>query len=204
MFDKGVLIFAPHMDDEVLGCGGLLSAYSAHVHFLTDAHPVVQQASRIECELVAEANGHSISYDSFTANRLHMESMANLIAVMEAAIVRHNPNTVLLPFPDYNQDHRTVYNAGLVACRPHDINPYVRNVLVYEMPCTHQCVQGVLFRPDVYLPIDVEAKVELYELYTSQIRSHRSCDAVRHLAGVRGMQCNKQFAEAYQVVRVTL
>jgi LmbE family N-acetylglucosaminyl deacetylase len=204
MFDRGILIFAPHMDDEVLGCGGLLSEHSAHVHFFTSAHPVTEQASRIECELIAQRNGHTISYDSFQTNRLHLEALDGIIATMEAAITRHLPATVLLPYPDYNQDHRVIFEAGLTACRPHDKNPYVDNVLLYEMPCTHHGSVMHPFRADVFLPIDVEVKVELYGMYTSQVRAHRSFDAVRALAGVRGMQCNRQFAEAYQVVRVTL
>lgn len=204
MFDRGVLIFAPHMDDEVLGCGGLLTEHSAHVHFLTESHPVAQQASRIECEHVADHNGHTISYDSYQTNRLHTVAIDGIIAVMEAAISRHLPGTVLLPYPDYNQDHRVVFEAGLAAVRPHDENDYVPNILAYEMPCTHQAARGTAFRPDIFLPITIDAKLELYRLYVSQVRAHRSCDAVRHLAGVRGMQCNHQFAEAYQVVRVTL
>jgi LmbE family N-acetylglucosaminyl deacetylase len=194
------------MDDEVLGCGGLLSNGSGqqHVHFLTSLHPVAQEASRIECELVSETNGHTISYDHFPTNHLHTLPITKLISTMEAVINRVCPETVLLPFPDYNQDHRTVYEAGLTACRPHDQNHYVDNVLLYEMPCTHQGGYAKPFRADVFLPINVEAKVALYELYTSQVRSHRSCDAVRHIAGFRGMQSRKQFAEAFQVVRVTL
>jgi LmbE family N-acetylglucosaminyl deacetylase len=206
MFNQTTLIFAPHMDDEVLGCGGILSypGGQQHVHFLTSLHPTVQEASRIECELVADTNGHTISYDSFTTNRLHLEPIANIIATMEATIIWQLPTTVLLPYPDYNQDHRVVFEAGVTACRPHDKNHYVKNVLLYEMPCTHHGSYAQPFRPDVLLPIDIEAKIELYGLYTSQVRAHRSFDSARALAGLRGNQCNRQFAEAYQVVRVTL
>jgi len=206
MFEGMTLIFAPHMDDEILGCGGLLAAPDsrAHVHFLTCEHPFTQQASRIECEQIAQENGHTISYDSFPTNRLHTEPITKLITTMEAVIERIRPQTVLLPFPDYNQDHRTVHAAGLAATRPHDKNFYVDNVLLYELPSTHQGNYRQPFRADVYLPITVEAKVQLYEMYISQVRGHRSCDALRHMAGFRGMQCHKQFAEAFQVVRVTL
>lgn len=206
MFNGQTLIIAPHMDDEVLGCGGLLAdhAENVHVHFLTSLHPIAQEASRIECELVMEANGHSINYDSFPTNELHTIPINRIISSIEANIERIRPKTLLLPFPDYNQDHRVVYAAGLTASRPHDKNFYVNNVLIYEMPATHQGIFDRPFRPDVYLPINVEAKVNLYEMYTSQLRAHRSCDAVRAMAVFRGMQCHKAFAEAYQVVRVTL
>jgi LmbE family N-acetylglucosaminyl deacetylase len=206
MFNGKTLIFAPHMDDEVLGCGGLLAdPYgNKHVHFLCAEHPTVGLASQIECEQIAEYNGHSISYDHFPVNWLHLEPLPKLIATLEALITRQRPDTALLPFPDYNQDHRTVYQAALTALRPHDENFYVKNVLCYEMPCTHQGGNMPAFRPDVYLPIEIGAKVALYEMYVSQVRAHRSCDAVRHLAGLRGMQSNRQFAEAFQVVRITL
>lgn len=206
MFNGQTLIIAPHMDDEVLGCGGLLvdHAKNTHVHFLTSLHPEVQEASRIECELVAEANGHSYDYDTFPTNALHMLPIGTIISSIESLIEQVQPKTVLLPYPDYNQDHRVAYAAGLTATRLHDKNFYVENVLLYEMPGTHQGIFDNLFRADVFLPINVEAKVSLYELYTSQVRAHRSCDAVRAMAMFRGMQCRKQFAEAYQVVRVTL
>ena len=73
---------------------------------------------------------------------------------------------------------------------------------VVEQPETQQTFNRQ-FIPQLFIPIDIEKKIALYNLYESQVRGHRSFDHLRHLAGVRGMQCNVPYAEAFQVMRLS-
>ena len=58
--------------------------------------------------------------------------LQDLIEQITSEINQIKPECVLLPYPSYNQDHIKVYEAGLIATRQHDINYFVKKVLVYE------------------------------------------------------------------------
>ena len=58
-----VLVLAPHPDDEVMGCGGLLSKYSTNcdVVFLTDGrHGAQDSSSPIEMALIRKKEAQSV------------------------------------------------------------------------------------------------------------------------------------------------
>lgn len=207
MFNGRVLILSPHMDDEVLGCGGLMAQIdpmNLHVHYMTDQHPMVGKQSHEECEKVRSVLNYRSTVFQYATNELALTPIVKHIHNIEIFINEQKTDTLLIPCPDYNQDHRVVFEAAITASRVHDKNHYVKNILAYESPCTQQTnrLDGG-FQPQVFLPIDIDKKLELYQMYASQVRAHRSLDYVRHLAGVRGMQCGKLYAEAFQVIRIT-
>src|SRR3990167_6028863 len=137
-------------------------------------------------------------------NHLEDFPITNHITEIENTINALEPDTLFVPFPDQNEDHRRVFEAAITASRPHDKNFYIKNVLAYEQPCTLQTNRlGLSFVPQYFVPIDIEKKLELYQLYASQVKPYRSLDHVRALATIRGMQCNAPFAEAFSVVRLT-
>ena len=112
---------------------------------------------------------------------------------------------VLIPYPSYNQDHRAVYDAALVALRHHDTNHFVKKVLVFEQPHSflwdyNHNISGS-FKPNYYKKLDIENKIESYKLLESQVRGHRSPEILRTLAKLRGMQSGFDYAEAFQIIR---
>lgn len=129
---------------------------------------------------------------------------SDLIGRFEAIINEQQPRTVLLPEPSYNQDHRAVYDAAIAATRPHDTNWRVDQVLIYEQPDSVVWRHGPIEQPNAFVPIDVDAKIEAYLRYPSQVRGHRSPDHVRALAAMRGAQIGVAAAEAFHVRRIIL
>lgn len=212
MFNGKLVLLSPHMDDEALGCGGLIANLGKstparlHIHYFNNRHPLFdsETLTRENDELVSRI-GCTTSISQFTdTNRLDTIPIAEHIAEIEQLVNEHRPDTLLMAFPSYNQDHRRVFEAAIAATRPHDKNYYVKNILVYEQPETVQTNRlEPLFSPHVFLPIDIEAKCELYGVYKSQVRGHRTVDHIRALATVRGMQCNAPYAESFMVVRLT-
>lgn len=199
-----VLILSPHRDDEALGCGGLLTSdllSQAHVRYYNTVHPGVDYAIYTEeARKVAEAGGFETSVSQLTGvNRLSQIPLADFIADIEDAINELEPNALLFPARSRNQDHQVIYDAAMVAIRPHDVNFYVPNVLIYEQA---EYMDGI-FTPHLFVPIDIEKKIALFELYQSQQRGHRKSEHLLYLAGLRGMQCNQPFAEAFMIVRQT-
>jgi N-acetylglucosamine malate deacetylase 1 len=200
------LIIAPHVDDEVLGCGGILDN-RFHVHYCgVDAFHIVDRETRLqEARSCAEFLGFSFSVASNTVNRYHV---SDLISPFEDLINLHRPSTVFLPYPSYNQDHRAVLDAGLTALRPHDRNYFVPNVLLYEeiqvagWPVREDLLRNSVFQPNYFVPIDIEQKIAAYHLHSSQVRGMRSPELLTSLARWRGFQSSQACAEGFQIVRL--
>jgi LmbE family N-acetylglucosaminyl deacetylase len=117
---------------------------------------------------------------------------------------------VLLPFPDRHIDHRTIFDASVVACRPvHSEAPRV--VLAYEtLSETHWNVPGIepAFVPEFYVNTSryMDKKQAALNSYISQIYSapSRSVDACMALARFRGSQNGCDYAEAFKVIRIVV
>lgn len=201
------LVIAPHIDDEILGCGGILDN-NCHVVYcgFNESHipnrPTMQHRLK-EAEVVSEFLG--FTYECLS-NKINHYQLQDLVESFEYLINKYKPLEVYLPYPSYNQDHNVVYEAALIALRPHDQNHFVNKVLVYEQPqvllwdYTHN-MEGS-FKPNYFVPIDIEKKIEAYTLMASQVRSFRSPEMLRSMATLRGKQCNYENAEAFQVIRM--
>lgn len=204
---KPFLVIAPHVDDEALGCGGILDE-RFHVHFLgVEDHRVVDRATRLgEAAACARLLGHSWSIGGHPVNRY---AVSDLVGEIEGAVATHRPSTVFLPCASYNQDHRATLDAGLVAVRPHDVNPWVANVLLYEeihvvaWPHGDDLAQARVAQPNCLFPIDPERKLAAYRAHASQVRAMRSPELVAALARWRGFQAGVAAAEGFVAVRIT-
>lgn len=197
-----VVVLSPHRDDEALGVGGtLVYPDKVHIHYFNSRHPNVDpEVYDGEAKAVKNALHCTTSYSKYMGvNHLDQYPLSYHITEIENLLNEHMPDTLLIPAPCRNQDHQTVYQAALVAIRPHDINWYVPTVLLYEVP---EYLENS-FIPHVYVPIDIQRKIELFKLYQSQQRNYRTPDHIRALAQVRGMQCNEPYAEAFMEVRHT-
>jgi LmbE family N-acetylglucosaminyl deacetylase len=168
---------------------------------------VVSREERLEeARRCSEFLGFSFSVD--LSNVVNDYRVPGLVGQFEGLVSRHLPSTVFLPYPSYNQDHRAVFDAGLTALRPHDVNHFPRNVLLYEeiqvtaWPRGEDILRNSAFQPTVFFPIDVERKVAAYRLHASQVRAMRSPDLLLALARWRGFQTNWEFAEAFQALRL--
>lgn len=193
------LVIAPHCDDEVLGCFSFLTDRTRVLYCGVEDRPSRDQ--RI-AELQRAAAALGFAWDALD-NIVNQFRMHDLIEPLEHCLHEHRPQTVLIPQPSsYNQDHRAVYEAAMVAMRPHDENWLVPRVLVYEQPHTVVWPVARAIEPTVFREIDIEAKLAAYRLYESQVRGHRSPDVVEALARLRGAQIGRPFAEAFGVKRM--
>jgi len=193
------LIIAPHLDDEVIGCGGILDS-NCNVLFcgLQLHHEVSNNERLIELKDVQEHfNFSSIILNVDPVNRYDGR---RYIDIFQKYINKHQPDRIYIPYTSYNQDHQQIYNAAMIALRPHDRNHFVRQVLVYEGMGAFQWYKSD-YEVNHFVEIDIERKVEGYKLYPSQVRGHRSPDHIRALAEVRGSQINVPYAEAYMIKR---
>jgi N-acetylglucosamine malate deacetylase 1 len=225
-----ILIYAPHPDDEAIGCGGLISkakqaGAEVFVQFVTvgdtaDSSPtgVSTAAARLtEIEAVAahfEWNGWHIA---FPGNERHLKldlvSRFELASAFErgspVSIAAIEPTIVIGPERgSYNQDHSATAEALHTALRPSDRKSrhHPRAVLAYEQ-AADQWRLGTAAPPPFLVELEerhVEAKLAAMDLYASQSRTHphtRSDVTLRALAALRGAQGGAAFAEGFHILR---
>jgi LmbE family N-acetylglucosaminyl deacetylase len=200
------LIIAPHTDDEVLSTASFLEKDLKYVtiFYQTEDHPHFDiSVLRGESDQLVKFLGCVKRVSKIDQNDLlDTIPIRDLINEYEELICDISPDTIILPNPSYNQDHRIVYEAALTALRPHDRIPFVKRVLIYEEPETFGTLRNVQpFRPQYFRKLDIDRKIKLIEFYQSQIRAHRSSGHIRAIAQTRGLQCNYEYAEAFEVLR---
>jgi len=201
------LIISPHIDDEVLGCGGILDSDTFIAECGVDENRdipgwgKITRSDRIaEIEKVCKLSGAKyVCLD----NIVNQYNLYKLIGEIETIIDNQNPIEIYLPHPSYNQDHRVVYEAALTALRPHDVNYFVKRVFVYEQPHVLMWDWNYSkFVPQYFMEIDIEMKLKLYtECIPSQVREFRNPEMLKSMAYLRGKQSGYEYAEAYQILR---
>lgn len=198
------LVISPHCDDEVLGCGGALAnrkeSNSTFVHYLgVDLFHIVKRETRLEeVGAVASFLGFDFAVGRNTVNNYKKQLIINEITDVVNDL---KPEEIFIPEgTGYNQDHREVYEACLVALRPHDLNHFVSNVYVFEVD-QYLLWGDTSFEPNYFEAIDVDSKIEAYKLYDSQVRTYRPPELIEKYAYIRGLSCKERYAEAFKILR---
>ena len=126
------LIISPHVDDEVLGCGGILSKNHTVLHCglsegFRHGDIIFSKDFRLqEFDGVKKLSGCKTILLNHPVNNYCRNK---LIGDFETTINSTQPEKLYIPNPSYNQDHKEVYDAALIALRPHDIT---KKISLYE------------------------------------------------------------------------
>ena len=200
------LIISPHIDDDILGCGGIIDSNTMVLYCGMDESHIPERpnySDRLnEAKDASEFLGHKFHVLN---NKVNYYKIQDLLPSFEKFISKQKPKEIYIPYPSYNQDHRVVYESILTALRPHDKNFFVKKVLVYEQPHVYlwdysDNINGKM-KPNYFVPIDIERKIKAYKLMPTQVRSFRSPETLRSIAQLRGQQSNSKYAEAFQIIR---
>lgn len=224
-----VVVTAPHADDEVLGCGGLLARLGAAgtpVHVVYGAvdgfhhygHAGGTTFSQRVAEIEAVAALYGFTWEILYADEGLIEQLdtvprRDLVDAVERVCNERRPELLLVASgEDYDQDHVALFDAVFAAARPIPEvfgKRLVPHVLSYEMTKL-QWSCGPRSRCPAYLaltPEQLEAKLEGVRRYATQLRPDphiRSLESVTALAAVRGKEAGVAHAEAFGVLRTVL
>jgi N-acetylglucosamine malate deacetylase 1 len=218
---KQIVVIAPHPDDETLGAGGTIARFaslgvevsvlivSGHLPPLyePEAFETTEREAREAMKILGTAR---VEFLKIPATYVHQKPISEVNGVIGNFVREAKPEWVLIPFPDRHIDHRTIFDASVVACRPvHPTAPSV--VLAYEtLSETHWNVGGIepTFIPDFYVDISqhIDIKMAALNAYASQVHEapSRSVEACTALAKFRGSQNGCNYAEAFKVVRIVV
>ncbi len=230
--NQTLLLIAPHPDDEILGCGGLIKRIKegggkVYALFMTvgttqdyAANGISTYDQRLkEIEKVSKFLGYEDYRIAFPGNDHHLRldsiPQIDLISSIEnthkISLNRLRPTIIATPQPfDYNQDHRAVAEAVIAATRPapDGYKSLQKTILGYEFSATAHWSIATPNNPNFFVELkdeDLSVKIKALKLYSSQIRegAHtRSTDAMKNLAYLRGAQVGVKAAEAFYSYRI--
>ena len=204
---KKILVLAPHTDDGELGCGGSIARYCAEgrqVYYaafclcaksLPDSLP----ANTLEAECkkatallgIPPANLMLFNYEVRQLPQFRQQILQELLNLNQQIM----PDLVLLPASsDVHQDHQVINQEGLRAFKN-------TSFAGYELPWNNYS-----FRTNLFIHLtenDINKKIEALQSYQSQShRNYMQKDFIRSLAKVRGVQCNNDYAEAFELYKI--
>ena len=220
---KNILVVAPHCDDEVLGCGGIMAKYAKEGHnvfvaIITNGHigaPELFKKEGTEKVRAEALQAHDLlgvqktHFLDFPAPRLDSIAAYKLSIALSKVIIKHAITDMYIPHRgDIHKDHRITYECALVAARPIN-NCTVRNIYAYET--LSETEWAAPFADEAFIPmrfVDVseciQAKLSAFQKFTTQIKEFphpRSLESIENLSKMRGATVGLLRAEAFMIIR---
>lgn len=221
-----ILVFAPHPDDEVLGCGGTIAKHIAQgaevtVCVMTCGKPPIFDDTMAKengwphtlypeiCKSHALLGVKETIFLQFPATAMETVPRYEMNGKVCQVINKVQPDIVYIPhFGDMQKDHAITVEAVMVAVRPKGA---YRVPLVYAYETLSETEWNVphsanAFIPNVFVDISdyLDTKLKAMECYQSQLGAFpdpRSLEAVEALAKLRGSTMNAKAAEAFMLLR---
>ena len=222
-----ILIIAAHPDDEILGCGGLLSKYANQVEtsivFIAEGDscrfdtpeltPLVLEKINHREDCAREALGlfniTDIEFNKLPCGRLDSVDIIDINKIIEKKILSFKPTIILSHYSqDTNNDHRIVSRSVHMSTRP--VIGFDMNVLSFEILSSTEWNLQNPFKPSFFVELsedDLTKKIDAIKIYDGEIREFphsRSSEGVKCLSQYRGMQIGVNYAEAFYVNRIKI
>lgn len=215
-----IAVIAPHPDDEVLGCGGVMARHAAEgdevfVIVATRGAPELFSVESVEKTRAEARQAHELlgvretRFLDFPAPRLDVTPGHLIADALAKQFQELKPERVYLPHHgDMHADHGRIYHATLVAARPLANCP-VKQLLCYETLSETEWappIDGSVFYPTVFMDIAkyLPKKLDAMRCFGSQLKeapNPRSLEAIEALARYRGSTVSVHAAEAFVLVR---
>lgn len=217
---KNILIIAPHPDDEVLGCGATMAKYASlghkvYVLIATRGTKKMYADDKIENVRNEALRAHKILgvsetfFLDFPAPELDTVPLWILSGEFSNIIQKVAAEVLYLPHRgDIHNDHKVVFDAGLVAARPLQFCT-VNQIFAYETVSETEWAipsGNEVFIPNTYENVTdfFEIKLQAFQCFASQIKDFpnpRSLQNLTALANYRGATVFYEMAEAFSLIR---
>tara|TARA_A100001011_G_C14297513_1_gene839151 strand:+ start:413 stop:1099 length:687 start_codon:yes stop_codon:yes gene_type:complete len=221
-----VLIIAAHPDDDILGCGGIMSKYKNKIEFRVifiaegsscrfkkeninkkDTKKIIE--NRNNCGIIAlnVLGVNNYYFYNLSCGRLDQVPIIDINKIIENEINEFKPDTVFThSFEDTNNDHLIVHRATQMATRPSS-KTFVDKVFSYEVLSSTEFRFTDVFQPNYFESLsnkNVNEKWLALLEYKSEIQKTpfpRNKEGVFTLAKYRGLQSANLYAESFKLIR---
>ena len=203
---ENILVLSSHTDDGEIGAGGTVHklaqrganityvAFSAAEESVPDPFPrdvLRKEVLRATEQLCIPNNRVSVldyKVRHFPENRQRI--LEDLIVLRN----NHDFDLVFVPSPDdIHQDHVTLSNEAIRAFKS-------TSILGYEIPWNNRAFCNTMLSPISKENLDAKIR-SLAEYQSQQWRGYVSADAIKALATIRGLQCQREYAESFEVIK---
>lgn len=222
---KKALIVASHPDDDILGCGGILSKFRDKIDFKVifiaegstcrfdnpnsiEAKNEVVKRNSYAIEALKYLGIFNYEFYNLPCGRLDQIPLLSINKIIESEIKNFQPDTVFTHSKcDSNQDHHKVYDSTIIATRP---GSGVDNVLSFEVLSSTEWGFSNSFSPNYFVSLsksNINDKWKSLEYYITETKSFpypRSKKGIETLANYRGLQSGNEYAEAFKLIRSTV
>jgi LmbE family N-acetylglucosaminyl deacetylase len=199
------LIVAPHCDDEVLGCGGLLAKYPEQCTVVVLARP--DEIRRKEFEEAKAILGYERTHFLNIVDGYVGDDMAQLVGMLDLLVAEIRPDEIYLPYPSMHQDHIAGYESGIRASRlsMSDGHWFIPSVFVYDVAAYDVDLYPTDLKWNTFESLaerHIDAKAEATSQYASQrVLTPHPANSIKKQAEATGSARQVQWAEAYAMVR---
>ena len=226
LINRSILIIAAHPDDEVLGCGGLLSKVcdksKISIIFIGEGSSCrytnlnskeinkdIKERESASKKVAKKFNLHELEFFNLPCGRFDQVPIIEINKIIESRISKFDPDIIFTHDPyDVNNDHKIIYRSTIMSTRPNSATN-VSNIFTYEVPSSSECgfSQEGQFAPNFFVELtqlDLEEKFKALSYYGSEIRSFpfpRSFKGIEAYSRFRGMQAAVEYAEAFKLIR---
>lgn len=222
--NQRVLILAPHADDEVIGCGGVIQKFlkaksnvriiiasfveGAYRKFYKEKNQYQNYDGKVRFEEMKTSHetlgvtDFRFLYTDHDHVQYHSQldtlPKIELVTKLEEEISDYQPTVIFIPSQTKHQDHTAMHDAALAAVRPYFWNG---SIFVYE-------TDGELnFNPHFFVPLteeEAQIKAEALKAYKTQLGPSLhpvNPDVLLIKARYRGQSIYTTYAESFEVKR---
>ena len=216
---KNILVFAPHPDDGIIGCGGTIIKHTAQgnnvsIIYLTSGESGSLDYSKTELAKIREKEAlkgsQYIGVNDLTFLRNpdgYLEYNKNTLIPIINLIKIKKPDIIFIPHKhDAHRDHIKTFelvSEAVTRAKSHCFQECIKNqwevstILCYEVWTP---LQEISYSVDITNVID--KKIKALKLHKSQINKINYCEAIKGLNRYRGtMISNGNYCECFYVLK---
>lgn len=205
--NQKVIVLSPHPEDGEIGCGGLIQKllknkskcwYICFTDASLSTKPPFKQNAQVQemfnsTKILGFQKKNIIQYNFPT--RTFSDNRQEILDILYKLNIKIKPDLILCHSRfDTHQDHNTITNEAIRAFKK-------TSILGYELPWNH-----FNFKSDLYVELsiqNVKKKCDALSSYKSRsYRPYLNKKRLMEIMGMRGLQIEKNFAEAFEVIRL--
>ena len=213
--DMKILVVGAHLDDIELACGGTIAKAIRNGHEVkalimsksgyTNKEGKIQRSDEIAVKEGVDAlktlGIKDIEILEFPTKDIPFRS--DVVNAIDVVMSEYDPDIIFTHHPfDTHQAHEGVAKATIAAARR-------KNTVFFFEPIQPSGRSYVAFKPDMYVGIDdtVDVKIAALKKHKSEYKKFGGEDwikGVKSRCGFRGYEIGKQYAEAFEILRLEL